>query len=170
MVNFTKSTRWTAMLLSVGFIVCMATAQAGVTSDLLRPKSGWNHHYLQQLMQARQAYWQGNPLRAIQEYAQLIHLAPQRYLADLYGEQGNVYYRIGAFYAAGNDYIHSFRNLIREKNLRGARTLIPIVAQINPNAAYQLTIQLNHQETNHHGRTTDYGNTLAVSASYRWPF
>ena len=163
------------------FLICIAFSLSASAADsskavLSTPNSSaqnhrvWDARATQVLMQARWSYWQGFPLRAIRDYRYLLHIAPENHLADLYGELGNVYYQMETYYAAGVAFSHCVRILIRERKFQGALNLLPIIARTDSGEAQKLRIQLDNQETPYRDGTSDYGNTLAVSASYRWPF
>lgn len=159
-------------LLTFSLSIHAAHAQGAVPAPSIshcRPPV-WNAQTTQTLMQARQAYWQGYPLRAIRDYRYLLHIAPKKRLADLYGELGNVYYQMEDYYAAGVAFGHSAQILILENQFQGARNLLPMIRLTDPGEAQRLTIQLHNEETPHHDSTPVFGHRIQVSASYRRPF
>jgi cytochrome c-type biogenesis protein CcmH/NrfG len=94
-----------------------------------------------QLNQARDAYAKGDMEGSVAAYKEYIKKNPSN--ADANGELGNVYFSAGKMPEAAQAYFDAAKLLIEQKQPERVDELMPIIAQVNPAMANELSAKLS---------------------------
>jgi thioredoxin-like negative regulator of GroEL len=93
-----------------------------------------------ELNQARDAYEKGDVAAAVNGYKAYLAKTPGN--ADAHGELGNIFYATGNIPEAGLAYYNAANLLIDQKQPDRADALMPLISQINPALASDLSARL----------------------------
>lgn len=92
-------------------------------------------------MQARNAAWRGEPIKAVESYRKLIKMQPENY--DAYGELGNVLLQMGDTERAAEAYAHCSLLLNRSGHQQSAWYMLGVVSRLDREKARELYHKLN---------------------------
>jgi TolA-binding protein len=92
------------------------------------------------LNQARDAFAKGDIQTAVTTYKDYIKKNPSN--SDASGELGNVYFSVGSLPEAAQSYYDAADLLIGQKQLDRVNEMIPVIGQINPALANELSAKM----------------------------
>ena len=112
--------------------------QAG---EVARPAGGEG---VDPLLQARQAFWKGDYETSIRLYQDLIQREES---AELLGELGNVYFRMGRWQDAARSYARAAELFARRGDRMQAMRLLSVVQRIDPELGRETAMRLGEPRT-----------------------
>jgi len=92
--------------------------------------------YMELVMDARMAFWQGKYEEATGKYQEAMKLMPDN--PDAYGELGNLYYSQGKWEQAGDAYYQAAQHLLDSGDIDQAAQLSNVVQGLAPERAQEL--------------------------------
>lgn len=92
--------------------------------------------YIGVLLDAREAYWQGNYPAAADKYQEAVKIMPDN--PDAYGELGNLYYSQGQWEHAGDAYYQAAVHLLASGDIGHAVQLNNVIQGLAPERAQEL--------------------------------
>ncbi len=102
-----------------------------------------NNTDIDYLLQAREAYWDKNYQLAVNLYTDEINKTPDS--PDLYGELGNIYYRLNNYEIASSHYLKAGELFIKTNDQLRAKQIYDILISIAP-AKAQILLNFKNQQ------------------------